>query len=238
MKIRTRLLAVAGATAIVGSMAFAAAPAGARVHPQASTPVNVLADHVQCNTITGSIKFATKLTLTGPTTGNNTTTVKLAASGCVDQDQSLPQFAGTITGALSTTGGTNCTGLLTPGAATGNTKVVWKNPTGKLLQPTDPITNLPQSLIGVTNDQGGTFLIPSGEGPWTGTGYAQFHIGAAFSLNPTTQTGATNLFKGGADNGASGWFAGTTQQDAGNLLNTCVKGLSGVTFGMGAAFFG
>jgi hypothetical protein len=229
---------------MVGGMAFAAAPAGAaKAHPLPSTTVNVLTDHVTCDTLIGTISFGTKLTLTGPTTGPNTTTVKATVSGCTDDDHNgtvgqVPLnygvFSGTLGGVLTTTGGSSCVGLLGPGSATGVTTNTWKNPTGYILNPLDPTNaNKPTSKISISQDQGGTFVVDQSAGPWDGTGYGFFSIGTAYGTTAPSQTGANNLFKG-SDSGGSGWFAGTTNQGVGALLAGCGKGISKITFGIGS----
>jgi hypothetical protein len=236
VKIRTSLLAAVSALALLGG--FAVPAASASVHPRASTPHNVLNDHVTCNTLTGTIKFATKLTATGPTTGGNTITVKATVSGCTDDDNgAIPVFSGALTGTLTTSGGTSCGGLLGPGSSTGSTKLVWKNPTGHLLQPTDPVTLKPTSVITINQNAGGLFTVPAGNGPWSGTSYGLFQIGTVYGTTPASQTGATNLFKG-SDSGATGWFSGTTNADAVALLTACNKGLAGIAFGIGSIALG
>jgi len=224
---------------------FTAPAVASTAHRNASVTVDVLHDHVTCDTLIGTIAFATKLTLTGPTTGANTTTVKIAASGCNDDDHPeytaapAAPFSGAITGTLSTTGGASCTGLLGPGSATGTTQVVWKNPKGYLFTPTTLVgtAQKPVSSISISQDQGGVFTVSGTSGPWDGTGYGFFSIGADYGTTAPSQTGAANLFKGN-DSGATGWFAGTTNQGVGALLAGCGKGLSKVTFGIGALHAG
>lgn len=240
MKLRTTLLAGVSALVMVGGFA---APAMA-AHPAASVTVNVLNDHATCDTLIGTVSFATKLTLTGPTTGANTTTVKLAASGCNDDDHDYTQgglgpFSNAITGTLTTNGGASCTGLLGPGSATGVTQAIWKNPKGFLFTPTTLVgtAQKPVSNITISQDQGGTFAVSGTGGPWDGSGYGFFSIGTAYGTTAPSQTGGANLFKG-TDSGSSGWFAGTTNQGTGALLAGCVKGLSKITFGIGALHVG
>jgi hypothetical protein len=233
MNLRTRLLAVASAAAIFAGLGLSGAvPAGAaHAHPLAT--FNVANDKVTCNTLTGTITFATALTSSGPTTGANTITVKGAVAGCTDtSNSSIGMFTGTLATTISSTNGHNCTGLLGPSNITGSAQIVWKPATGQTFTPTTTVgsSQKPASNISFRQVSGGTFTVPASESPWSST-YGKFSIGSAYGTLPL----ATTVDFTGGDGGATGWFDGTTQQDLGDLLGLCGgKGIKTVTFGIGA----
>jgi hypothetical protein len=229
VKIRATLLAAASTLAFVGTLAIPTAA-------HATTTFNVGQDHAVCNTLTGTLKFATKLTLGGPTTGTNTTTVKGTVAGCTDSDNGgVGMFSGTLGSTITTSGGSACLGLAGVSSNTGTAKIVWKPASGQAFTPVDPTTLKPTTNTSFTQTNGTTYTIGAGQGPWTGVAYGQFELGTVYGTTPLSITGATNDFKGG-DGGISGWFNGTTQQDTGNILNSCIgKGLSSISFGIGAS---
>jgi hypothetical protein len=237
VKLRTRLLALAGSLAMVGGMmTVAAGPVAA-----ASVTVNVHNAHVTCNTLTGGLKFATKLTLSGPTTGqSNTITVKGAVAGCTSPEVNGGGsiFKGALTGTIHTVNGsTNCTGLSglsTPGNTTGTSRIIWTAPTGYIFTPTTTVgtAQKPVTDVGLTQSKGGTYTVDAGQAPWAGS-YGQFQIGTAFGTDALTASGATNDFIGNA-----GWFSGVLQQDVVDIIGLCGKGLTAVTFGIGGIHAG
>src|SRR5689334_21124302 len=112
-----RLVAVVSTVGLAGSLGFVAAhsPAGA-----ATVTFDVSNDHVTCNTLSGSVKFATGLTGGGASTGANTITIKGAVAGCTDSDNSaIKMFKGAFAATLNTNNGTNCTSLLGTSAISG-----------------------------------------------------------------------------------------------------------------------
>jgi hypothetical protein len=230
VKIRATLLAAACSLSLIGVFA---APADAVV-----TTYNVGNDHAVCETLTGTIKFATKLTLAGPTTGAQTTTVKGTVAGCSDTDNAnVAPFSGTLAATLSSNNGTSCAALLGPSNTAGTSRIIWKPATGQAFSPTVTIGTAQKPVSDITFSQTGgqTYTVAAGNGPWSGTQYGEFYLGAAYGL---TAGSGTVDFKGG-DNGASGWFAGTTQQSAGWLGYLCLtKGIVSITFGIGAVALG
>ena len=234
MSLRVRILAAASATAVFAAMTFAGATAVGASHVRPlTTTFNVANDKAQCNTLTGTITFATALKSSGPTTGANTITVKGTVAGCTDSTNSnVHMFAGTLGTTIHSTNGTNCTGLLGPSNISGSAQLVWKPATGQAFTPTTTVgtAQKPASNVSFSQVSGGTFSVPASESPWSAA-YGKFSIGAAFGTLPLS---TTVDFTGG-DGGASGWFDGTTQQDLGDILNLCGgKGIKTVTFGIGA----
>ena len=233
MQVRTRILATVSAAALLFSVAVVgASPAGA------VTTINVANDHVTCNTLTGTITFATALKNSGPTTGANTITVKGTVAGCTDADNStVKMFKGTIASTISTNNGANCGGLLGPSNITGSARLLWTPGAGQGFTPTVTVGSAqkPVSDISFSQISGGLFTVPSSENPWNAS-YGKFSIGAAYGTTPLS---ATTDFTGG-DGGVTGWFDGTTQQDLGNILGSCgsAAGLKTVTFGIGAVHGG
>jgi hypothetical protein len=236
MNLKSRILAAASSITLLAGLGLvgAAAPAGA------VTPINVGNDHVVCNTLSGTISFATALKISGPTTGSNTITIKAALGGCTDTDNStVKMFSGTITGTLTSSGGTNCSGLSgLSSSTTGNSTTVWKPASGQAFSPTITVgtSQKPGSVTHVAQTNGATFTIAASQGgtsqgPWAGTVYGEFQVGTTFG---TTAESSTADFTGG-DGGASGWFEGTTQQDEQNLIAQCFgAGIKSISFGLGA----
>ena len=229
MNIRTRLLAVASAAIVTAGLGVAvAAPAGA------VTSFAVGNDHVTCNTLSGTITFATALKLSGPTTGAQTITVKAAVAGCTDSDQSgVKMFSGTLASTLTSNGGHSCGALLGNSNSTNNSRITWKPAAGQAFTPTVLVGTVQKPVTDITSTQvnGSTFAVPPANTPWSTT-YGLFSIGAAYGTAPIS---ATQDFTGG-DGGATGWFTGTTQQDLGNIINSCTSalGLKTISFGIGA----
>ena len=240
MKLRTRLLGAACSMTMVAGLGVAvAAPAGA------VTSFAVGNDHVVCKTLSGTITFATALKISGPTTGANTITVKAAVAGCTDTDKpAVKVFSGTIASTLTTNGGSACAGISGPSTSTsGNNTTTWTPAVGQAFTPTFLVgtAQKPQSFTTVTQTNGAQFVVAAtqgtaAQGPWAGTTYGEFQLGTPFGLTAGTTTGD---FTGG-DAGATGWFEGTTQQDIGNIVNSCFStaGLKTVSFGLGALALG
>ena len=233
MHIRTRILATTSAVAMVAGFGLiGASPASAL------TTYAVGNDHVTCNTLTGTITFATALKNSGPTTGSNTITVKGTVAGCTDADKpAVKMFSGTIASTITTNNGTSCAGLLGPSNVTGTARITWKPAALQAFTPTVLVgtAQKPVSDIGFSQISGGLFTVPAGESPWS-TSYGAFKLGTAYGVLPLS----TSVDFTGGDGGATGWFDGTTQQDIGNILNTCggTVGLKTVTFGIGAVHGG
>jgi hypothetical protein len=229
MSLRTRLLAVASATAILAGFGFiGAAPVGA------VTTFNVANDHATCNTMSGTIKFASHLKNSGPTTGSNTTTVTLALAGCFDDDNSnVKMFKGASTAKLVSNNGWSCSGLLGPNNVTGSSQIVWTPAAGQAFTPTTTVGTVqkPASNVTFTQVAGGVFQVPPGNAPWNAT-YGYFTIGPQYGTTPLQ---VSVDFTGG-NGGATAWFAGTTQQDVGYILTTCgtTAGIATLTLGIGA----
>ncbi|MDQ1466390.1 MAG: hypothetical protein QOH10_805 [Actinomycetota bacterium] len=229
MKLRTRLLATASAlTMFAGVGLMATTSAGAVV------TFNVAADHATCNTLSGTIKFTSHLKNSGPTTGAQTTTAALALAGCFDDNNSnVHMFKGATTAKLTSNGGWNCAGLLGPTTDNGSSDLVWTPGAGQAFTPKITVGTVQKSATHVTFTQvsGGTFSVPTANNPWNAA-YGFFSIGAAYGTAPLNSTGEFI----GADNGATSWFAGTTQQDIGYILTTCgtTAGIATLNFGIGA----
>jgi hypothetical protein len=229
MGLRTRLLAIASATAIVAGYGLIGVHAAGAV-----TTFNVANDHATCNTMSGTIKFATHIKNSGPTTGNNTTNVVLALAGCFDDDNNnVKMFKGANTTALHTSNGSNCSGLLGPVNVTASSQIVWTPAAGQAFTPKTTVGTVQKSASNTTFTQisGGVFSVPAANSPWNAT-YGYFTIGAQYGTAPIT---VTVDFTGG-NSGATAWFAGTTQQDLGYILATCgtTAGVATLNFGIGA----
>jgi hypothetical protein len=150
---------------------------------------------------------------------------------------------------LTGTSGNECTGLAGLSTSTsGTTQIVWKAPKGYIFTPVQTIGAGPKTGAGtnlnVTQTNGVTFTVPAtdgggqAQGPWAGTTYGEFQVGTANGTTHTTLSGTNNSFTGG-DSGHSGWFSGTLQSDATNLLLSCVSpGLKSLAFGIGAVSAG
>lgn len=233
MQFRTRLIATASAIAMsVGVGAAGVSPAGA------VTTINVANDHATCNTLTGTITFATALKNGGPTTGANTITVKGTVGGCTDSDNNtVKMFKGTLASTIQTSNGSSCGGLLGPTNTTGSARITWIPGAGQKFTPTVLVGTVQKPVSDITFSQisGGLFTVPAGENPWNAS-YGKFSLGVAYGVAPLS---TTVDFTGG-DGGATGWFDGVTQQDIGSILNSCgsVAGLKTVTFGIGAVHVG
>jgi hypothetical protein len=231
MKLRKRILATASALTLFAGVGFlASAPAGAVI-----VPINVANDHVTCQTLSGTVKFTSALKTNGPTTGSQTTKVTAALAGCLDDNNAaVKMFKGAITATLTSNNGHACAGLLGASTDNGSANILWTPATGQAFTPTalvgtaqKPVTNVTFSQVG-----GGTYSVTGQPaGAWSSV-YGEFSIGTLYGTTPLVDTVD---FTGG-DNGASGWFAGTTQQDIGNILTTCgsTAGLTGISFGIGA----
>ena len=229
MNFRTRLLAVASAAIVTAGLGVAvAAPAGA------VTTFAVGNDHVTCNTLSGTITFATALKLSGPTTGANTITVKAAVAGCTDSDQgTVKMFSGTLASTITSNNGTACGGLLGNSNSSNTSRITWKPAALQAFTPTVLVGTVQKPVSDITSTQvaGGTFAVPVANAPWSAT-YGLFSIGAAYGTAPIS---SSVDFTGG-DGGATGWFTGTTQQDLGNIIGQCTStlGLKTISFGIGA----
>jgi hypothetical protein len=191
----------------------------------ASTPVNVSHASVTCNSVVGTIAFNPALKLSGPTTGSDTITLKVALSGCTSPQVNAGGsiFTGAISGTIVGSAGSNCTGLSGLSSVTANPLIKWKAPTGYSFTPTA------NSNLGISQTQGGTYSV-TGQTPWAG-GYGQFEVGATYGTAATSVTGAF----AGTDSGATSWFNGTTGQDTVSLLASCLSstGLKLANFGIG-----
>jgi hypothetical protein len=234
VKIRTAVLAAASALALVVGVA---APAGA-VHPLITTTYAVGNDHVVCNTVTGTLTFATALKLTGPTTGANTTTVKATVAGCTDTDKTAVKiFTGSLLSTIQTTGGAACGGLLGLSNNTNSSQFIWKPATGQAFSPTVLIgtAQKPVSNVTATQDVGTSFTVPVANAPWSST-YGMFELGVAYG----TVAGTGTVDFTGGDGGASGWFAGTSNADLTAILTACgsTAGVKTLAFGIGAVALG
>jgi len=233
--------------------AFAGAPAAHAV----STTVNTSSATVTCSTLSGTIGFTPPLGGAAPTTtGTETTKIKAKLGGCFSSDTSptmagTAMFTGTIAGTLTGTGGNSCSGLAGPSSSTtGTTQVVWKAPKGYIFTPTQLIAPAntksgPATTLTIAQTNGTTFTIPAStdgpvsQGPWAGTSYGEFQVGTVYGTTHFATSGTNNSFTGG-DSGHGGWFAGTIQSDAVNLLLSCASstGIKTLAFGIGAVHGG
>jgi len=210
------------------------APAGA------VTTYAVGNDHATCNTLSGTIAFATAIQNNGPTTGNNTITATLALAGCFDDDKSaVKMFKGTTKALLHTTNGHNCSGLLGPSNVSGSSDIIWVPGAAQAFSPKITVGTVQKmaSHVGFTQVAGGAFSVPAANNPWNAA-YGYFSIGTAYGTTPLSVNGE---FTGG-DSGATSWFAGTTQEDITNILTMCSvpspKGIKLLHFGIGAVHGG
>jgi hypothetical protein len=236
MSFRTRLLVTASALTM-----FAGVGLVGSVSAGAVTTFNVANDHATCNSTSGTIKFASHLKNSGPTTGSNSAQLTIALTGCFDDDTSnVKMFKGATTMTVYTNNGSNCGGLLGMFGADGDSQIVWTPGAAQAFTPKTSVGTLQKSATNVHIDQvaGGAFAVPSANAPWNAS-YGYFSIGSAYS---TSQVFTTADFAGGdgAAGGAVGWFAATTQEDIGNILTTCgsTAGLALLHFGIGATRWG
>ena len=233
MRTKSRITAIVSVLGMcAGLLSISAAPAGAVVS------FNVGNDHVTCNTLSGTITFATALKNSGPSTGTNTITVKGAVGGCTDSDKSaVKMFKGTIASTITTNNGWNCAGLLGPSNVSGTARITWTPGAGQAFTPTVTVGTVqkPVSDISFSQISAGVFSVPASENPWNAS-YGKFQLGAPYGVAPIS---ATTDFTGG-DGGVTGWFEGTTQQDLGLILGSCAAttGLKTVNFGIGAVHGG
>jgi hypothetical protein len=242
LKIRTRVLAGVATLALAGGAVAMAAPAGATAPP----PFDVTNAVATCNTVTGSLKFSTPLTLTGPTTGNETVTVKAKLLGCtsptvVDDTDSALVFAGAASATLVSTGGTGCLGLEGAGTASGTFTTKWTAPKGRKFTPTETVGGKlgTYSQSTISGDQGGTFTVDASQAPFAGS-YGQFLIGNDYGTTPISDTVVGDAFKGtGAHNGHNSWINAIGNLDIVQELNLCVgAGIKSLTVGIGGAEIG
>lgn len=222
-------LVAAASIMLAGGVVGLAAPAGAT-----TTTINVANDHAVCNTVNGTITFGTALKLSGPTTGSNSVKLVVKLAGCTDTDNgTVKMFTGSFTTTVTTSNGSNCTGLSGVSSLPATPQILWKPATGQAFTPTALVGTAQKPVSNVTDSQskGGTFTVPAADAPWASS-YGLFQVGSAFG---TTATSGTVDFTGG-DGGAAGWFSGTTNADTGALLGACVSsaGLKTLTFGIGA----
>lgn len=248
VKIRTRVLAGVAALATTAGLGLMAVPAHA-----ASVTVNTANATVTCSTLSGTLKFVPALGgATASTTGTESTTIKAKLGGCFSSDTTpamagTAMFTGAISGTIVGTNGNECTGLAGLSTTTsGTTQVVWKAPKGYIFTPTQLVgtSQKPATNLHVAQTNGVTFTVPAtdggaqAQGPWAGTAYGEFQVGTAYGTTQMNTSGTNNSFTGG-DTGHSGWFAGTIQSDATNLLLSCISpGLKSLAFGLGAVHGG
>jgi hypothetical protein len=242
MQIRTRVLAGVSVVVSVIAIGGLAATATAAVRPSTTTTYTVDGDHVQCQTLTGTIAFATKLSFAGPTTGSETATIKGLVNGCTDSDNAnVNLFSGTITGAIHTSNGWNCTALFGPQPSSASAMtIVWKPAKNQAFAHPDPVTLKPTSKFTVNGDVGGFFTIADdnnvNEGTWTGDAYGAFKIGAQYGGAPNS--GATELFTGG-DAGINGSLNTATQLDIQTSATLCTgAGIAKEAIGLGQVTLG
>jgi hypothetical protein len=228
-------------------LAAIAAPAGAAAPP----PINVANSTVTCNTITGTLKFSVPLTLTGPTTGAQTVTVKAKLAGCTSPDvtaavqavdpNGATVFGGTTSGTLTSNGGSGCLGLAGPGTAAGTLVTKWTPPKKSKFIPVETVAGKSgtYSQSAITGDQGNTFTIDASQAPYAGS-YGQFTVGQDYGTSPISDTGANDAFKGpGAHNGHNSWLNVIGNLDVVQELNLCTgAGIKSLTVGIGGAEIG
>jgi hypothetical protein len=218
------LLSVAGALVIAGGIVATAVPASA-----APTAVDVTHDTVTCNTVVGTIKFATGLMLTGATTGANQVNVKATLAGCTDNTNSSVHVAPTkLSVNLTSNGGNSCLSLSGPSAEMATSTIKWKasDPTVEKLTMSDLHTPA-ATTDNINATTGGTYNSDT----WGAT-YGDFSVSGA-------QQVVTGSFVG-TDAGASSTFQATTGQDIGAIVAECggIHGLKAINFGIGGITFG
>ena len=225
MKIRTRLLAIGGAVAMVGAMASFAAPAGAsHARPTATPPTNVSGDSLTCDSMVGTIKFVPALVSGGDS--NDTVSISEVASGCTDNTNGAVEILnGTFKGSLTTTGSNDCSGLLgLSNSTTGTINGKWKTITG------GPKITPTSTDFTITQTNGVTY----GPVAWGAT-YGEFQIGTVHGTTQPHILGLNNAFAGG-DNGHSSTIDTTTGQDTLGLGIACVTtGIKAINFGIGGS---
>jgi hypothetical protein len=226
------MLVGAAAVALVGGTLAAAVPAGA-----STTNVDVSNASVACDTVTGTLKFSTPLTLSAATTGALTTTVKGAVAGCTSStvNGGGSVFSGTLTGTLTSSGGTNCTALLGLAGDSGSLTIAWKAPKGYKFGPLQTVgaKTIAASVLSVSQVNGTEYAV-TGQGPW-GSSYGQFQIGQTYGTTHINVSGANQDFTGG-DTGHASWINGVFSLGSTDGFALCAgTGLKQVTFGIGGA---
>jgi hypothetical protein len=148
-----------GAVADRPGVAATAAANGSTVKPNPVTSYAVGNDHVVCNTLTGTLAFATALKIPGDTSAPETSTIKGTVNGCTDSDNAnVGLFSGTITATINSTG-TDCTALFGSSANSGSMTIVWKPAKGQAFTPVDPSTLKATSKLHTNGQVGGFFTI-------------------------------------------------------------------------------
>jgi hypothetical protein len=232
----------------VAALASVAVPATASAVPP--PPIDVSNHRVTCDSLVGTIKFATALVPGG--TSANAITIKATLDGCDDMDDVASDNTNTVSikasklqGILSST--TNdCQGLvgLSTGT-TGDTTIKWKtNPkqlgtglqypkiTDSFTQPTLGVGHA-ESIISVTQTFGTTYT-----GTW-GASYGMFQIGTDAGHGSTSPPSVTGAFRGPGNTGAGTTFDGTTGESSAALALACfAKGIKLIHFGIGAVHLG
>jgi hypothetical protein len=176
---------------------------------------------VTCNSIVGTIKFATPLSNAGSPTGSNQINLKVTVDGCTDtSNANVKVGASKLSGNITTNNGTQCVGLFGPSAVNASTTIKWKAQSGtpKLVMS----GNVPAvSTLTIIQTVGGTYNSDT----WGGT-YGAFSVTAGHA-------GVSGAFTGG-NAGATSTLTATTGQDVGAVGNACAgKGIKALNFGIG-----
>ncbi len=174
--------------------------------------VNATNYKVHCTSITGTISFSPALKLPGTTSGAEKSTVKLTLGGCTATPTTggtaVTVTKGVVSGALTGSGGSACTGLLGSSAQSGTLTTKWT--TSPALSSGSTVLT-PHTVLGGTNGTNGTFSIPGAVPP-----------------------SATGSFQG-TDGGASTIASAVTSQTVTQLLTSCgtALGLKSVSIASG-----
>jgi hypothetical protein len=213
-----KLAALASAATLLTGLGVVATTAA---RASAPPPINVTNDKVTCNSVVGTIKFATPLSNAGSPTGSNQINIKVTLDGCTDTTNANAKIgASKLKGTISTNNGTQCVGLFGPSNVSASTTVKWKAQSGtpKLVM----TGNVPAaSTVTINQTAGSTYNSDT----WGAT-YGAFAVTAGHA-------GVSGAFTGG-NGGATSTFTATTGQDVGALGNACAgKGLKSLNFGIG-----
>jgi hypothetical protein len=239
VRLKSKLIAALGAGVLAA--AFFAVPASAAAPP----PIDVSNHSVECDSLVGTIKFATALIPGG--TSANSITIKATLDGCDDQDDAANDNTDTVSIAPSKLSGilssntNDCQGLIGLSTGTsGSTTISWKTNAKQLgtglpypkIFDSGHIAGKAASVVTVNQTFGGTY-VADGTTSWGGSGYGMFQIGADAAHGNTAAPTVTGAFTGG-NAGADTTFDGTTGQSSAALAVACFgKGIKLINFGIG-----
>jgi hypothetical protein len=186
--------------------------------------IDVSNSTASCNTLSGTITWATPLTNVGLPTGANTMTINAHLHGCFSNNTAVGMFSGTLKGTISTNGGSDCNQLrgvtfLVTGATA---QIVWAPHAGQTFVPKVTVGSTQKAITNVSFPGAymsfGSFPAPGSGFPWFGN-YGKFLMGAP---NGTASFSNSVDFTGG-DGGAGSWLSAAIQEDSLYLTTQCAS---------------